>query len=87
MEHGRLIWVLRQLGSFGIEAQIAKNRAARPELDSQIIMVSTRSHDSALVRETIDSVQPHELLRVGGCGYKLLLLCEQRANCYVYPSK
>jgi 3'(2'), 5'-bisphosphate nucleotidase len=73
---GRTIWGIPGVGFGGINAQ-------SPPKDKKVI-TTTRSHSDARVEAVLTSVKPDEVLRVGGAGYKVLLLIEGRANAYVY---
>lgn len=61
---GRSIWGVKELGSGGYQSKKA------PE--NKFIITTTRSHSNALVQTTLDAIRPDEILRVGGCGYKVL---------------
>lgn len=81
-EQGRTIWGLRGLGAGGFAI-----RAPPPLIDGQgPIVTTTRSHFNDLVREALDALQPSEILRVGGAGFKVLQLLEGRAHAYVFAS-
>ena len=51
------------------------------------IVASTRTHGSGVVSEAIDAIQPDEVLHVGGCGYKCLLVLERKASAYVFAHR
>lgn len=61
---GRTIWGIKDLGTGGYT-----NKKA-PE--NKFIITTTRSHSNALVQTTLDSIRPDEVIRVGGCGFKVL---------------
>lgn len=61
---GRTIWGVKDLGTGGYT-----NKKA-PE--NKFIITTTRSHSNALVQTTLDSIRPDEVIRVGGCGFKVL---------------
>jgi 3'(2'), 5'-bisphosphate nucleotidase len=61
---GRNIWGIKELGSGGYESK-------KPD-DNKFIVTTTRSHSNQLVQATLDAISPNEILRVGGCGYKVL---------------
>ncbi|CAG7820562.1 unnamed protein product [Allacma fusca] len=73
---GRTIWGIPGVGFGGINAQL-------PPKDKKVI-TTTRSHSDSRVEAVLASVKPDEVLRVGGAGYKVLLLVEGKANAYVY---
>lgn len=61
---GRTIWGVKELGTGGFVSKKA------PE--NKFIITTTRSHSNALVQTTLDAIRPDDILRVGGCGYKVL---------------
>lgn len=61
---GRTIWGVKELGTGGFQSKKA------PE--NKFIITTTRSHSNALVQTTLDAIRPDDILRVGGCGYKVL---------------
>lgn len=61
---GRTIWGVKDLGTGGFTGRKA------PE--NKFIITTTRSHSNALVQTTLDSIRPDEVIRVGGCGFKVL---------------
>lgn len=62
---GRTIWGLVGLGAFGHNpGQLPTDRR---------ILTTTRSHSSPLVQEAIKSLNPDEVLRVGGAGNKVII--------------
>jgi 3'(2'), 5'-bisphosphate nucleotidase len=61
---GRTIWGMKDLGTGGFTGKKA------PE--NKFIITTTRSHSNALVQTTLDSIRPDEVMRVGGCGFKVL---------------
>ncbi|CRL01275.1 CLUMA_CG014299, isoform A [Clunio marinus] len=75
---GRTIWGMKELGTGGYTSKKA------PE--NKFIITTTRSHSNALVQTTLDSIRPDDVLRVGGCGFKVLQLLEGKAHCYVFAS-
>lgn len=75
---GRTMWALVGLGYFGITTN---------ELpQDKLIVTTTASHGSKNINDTIDALQPDEVLRVGGAGHKVLLVVEGRAHSYVFAS-
>lgn len=75
---GRTVWGLVGLGVFG-----AKEMS--PPTD-KLVIATSKSHWSENVSQTMDALQPCEILRVGGTGNKVLLVIEGKAHAYVYPS-
>lgn len=61
---GRTIWGVKELGTGGYQSKKA------PE--NKFIITTTRSHNNALVQTTLDAIRPDDVLRVGGCGFKVL---------------
>lgn len=75
---GRTIWGLKKLGVGGLVPQ-------DPPSD-QFILTTTRSHSTEMVQKALDALNPTEILRVGGAGYKVLQLLEGKAHAYVFAS-
>lgn len=75
---GRTIWALSGLGCFGVTPTQLP--------DDKLVVTTTSSHGNALINSAIESLRPHETIRVGGAGYKVLSIVEGKANCYVFPS-
>lgn len=75
---GRTIWGVKELGTGGYTFKKA------PE--NKFIITTTRSHNNVLVQDALDAIRPDEVLRVGGCGFKVLQLLEGKAHGYVFAS-
>ncbi|XP_053986099.1 3'(2'),5'-bisphosphate nucleotidase 1 [Hylaeus volcanicus] len=76
---GRTIWGINGVG-FGGFTPIAPP-------DGKRIVTTTRSHSDSNVQAAISALCPDEVLRVGGAGYKVILLMEGKAHAYVFASK
>lgn len=75
---GRTIWGMPGLGAFGFELkEIPEDRR---------IVTTTRSHSNKLVTSCVDAMEPHEVVRVGGAGNKIIQLIEGKASAYVFAS-
>jgi len=78
---GFLTWGIVGHGLEGIQA-------THRVLDiDKLILTTTRSHSSELLTEGINKLKPAELIKVGGCGYKILLVISGKADVYYYPSR
>lgn len=75
---GRTIWGMPGLGAFGIELKEVPG--------DRRIVATTRSHSNKLVTSCVDAMEPHEVVRVGGAGNKIIQLIEGRASAYVFAS-
>lgn len=53
---------------------------------NKLILTTTRTHSNEIVNATISAVGADEVLKVGGCGFKVLQLLEGKAHCYVFAS-
>ncbi|KAF8572049.1 hypothetical protein P879_04128 [Paragonimus westermani] len=98
----RIVWALDGLGVFGVKPNPPASPVPYPINPSLTVgaaphvIVVTRSHPTASLSAVIDACAPTEashsslftyrVLRVGGCGYKVLLLLEGRAHVYLFPS-
>ena len=76
---GRTIWGVIGLGAFGFDS------SATPPSGENII-TTTRSHSSRTVMAAVQACAPTQVLRVGGCGHKVLLIIEGKAHAYVFGS-
>ncbi|XP_013117481.1 3'(2'),5'-bisphosphate nucleotidase 1 [Stomoxys calcitrans] len=77
-ELGRTIWGLKGLGTGGFIPN-------EPPKETFII-TTTRSHSNTIVQAALEALSPTEIIKVGGAGYKVLLLLEGRAHAYVFAS-
>ena len=75
---GRTMWGVVGLGSFGI-TRVEATPGRR-------IIVTTKSHSTQLVQDTIAAMQADEVVKTGGCGYKVLQLIEGHADAYVFAT-
>lgn len=76
---GRCIWGMVGLGTHGME------KKSPPE--GKNIITTTRSHSDPRVAGAVTACEPTEVMRVGGAGHKVLLVCEGIAHAYVFASK
>ncbi|CAI5684106.1 unnamed protein product [Oreochromis niloticus] len=75
---GRTMWGMLGLGAFGFQLQEVPG--------DRRIVTTTRSHSNKLVTDCVDSMEPHEVVRVGGAGNKIIQLVEGKASAYVFAS-
>ncbi|MGH0155063.1 UNVERIFIED_CONTAM: hypothetical protein FKN15_051401 [Acipenser sinensis] len=75
---GRTLWGILGVGSFGFEL--------REVADGRRIVTTTRSHSNQLVTECVNAMEPHQVIRVGGAGNKIIQLIEGKASAYVFAS-
>lgn len=75
---GRTLWGILGLGAFGFQLQDV------PE--GKRIVTTTRSHSNKLVTDTVQAMEPHDVIRVGGAGNKIIQLVEGKASAYVFAS-
>lgn len=78
---GRTIWGLVGLGVRGA------NPVTGPPPPDTLRVVVTRSHFTDSVDRTLKAIEPTENLREGGCGNKLVMVLEGKADAYVFPSR
>jgi len=79
--NGTTIYAMKGMGLFGI------NPAHRQSSPDNFILTTTRSHGSPQVDKSIDLLKPKELIKIGGAGYKVLLLLQGKADVYVFPTE
>nr|XP_023680639.1 3'(2'),5'-bisphosphate nucleotidase 1 isoform X1 [Paramormyrops kingsleyae]XP_023680641.1 3'(2'),5'-bisphosphate nucleotidase 1 isoform X1 [Paramormyrops kingsleyae]XP_023680642.1 3'(2'),5'-bisphosphate nucleotidase 1 isoform X1 [Paramormyrops kingsleyae] len=75
---GRTLWGMLGLGAFGFELKEVPG--------GQRIITTTRSHSNKLVTDCVQAMEPHEVIRVGGAGNKIIQLVEGKASAYVFAS-
>lgn len=75
---GRTMWGMPGLGGFGFQLQEAPS-------DKRIV-TTTRSHSNKTVTDCVAAMEPHEVVRVGGAGNKIIQLVEGKATAYVFAS-
>lgn len=75
---GRTMWGMPALGAFGFQLQEVPG--------DRRIVTTTRSHSNKLVTDCVDAMEPHEVIRVGGAGNKIIQLVEGKASAYVFGS-
>eukprot|EP00028_Trichosphaerium_sp_Am-I-7-wt_P015702 CAMPEP_0168512678 /NCGR_PEP_ID=MMETSP0405-20121227/2955_1 /TAXON_ID=498012 /ORGANISM="Trichosphaerium sp, Strain Am-I-7 wt" /LENGTH=290 /DNA_ID=CAMNT_0008531255 /DNA_START=44 /DNA_END=912 /DNA_ORIENTATION=+ len=77
--NGRMAWGLVGYGAHG-------DITYQPNTDpKRTVVCTTRSHGSKIIEEGLKKLSPTEIMRVGGAGYKSLLLLEGKADIYLYP--
>ncbi|XP_043961744.1 3'(2'),5'-bisphosphate nucleotidase 1 isoform X2 [Gambusia affinis] len=75
---GRTIWGVLGLGAFGFQLQ-------EGPADKRIV-TTTRSHSNKTVTDCVNAMEPHDVIRVGGAGNKIIQLIEGKASAYVFAS-
>ncbi|XP_069370829.1 3'(2'),5'-bisphosphate nucleotidase 1 isoform X1 [Paralichthys olivaceus] len=75
---GRTMWGMLGLGAFGFQLQEVPG--------DRRIVTTTRSHSNKLVTDCVDAMEPHEVVKVGGAGNKIIQLVEGKASAYVFAS-
>ncbi|XP_034192646.1 3'(2'),5'-bisphosphate nucleotidase 1 [Osmia lignaria lignaria] len=76
---GRTLWGINGVGFGGFTPVVAPA--------GKRIVTTTRSHSDSNVQAAINALCPDEVVRVGGAGYKVILLMEGKAHAYVFASK
>jgi 3'(2'), 5'-bisphosphate nucleotidase len=79
-DRGRTIWGLNGVGTFGI-TPIPSNLIRK---DNKYVLVTTRLHYTRDVQDQLDKLSSvvGEVVRVGGAGYKVIMLLEGKADIY-----
>ncbi|XP_034436163.1 3'(2'),5'-bisphosphate nucleotidase 1 isoform X1 [Hippoglossus hippoglossus] len=75
---GRTMWGILGVGAFGFQLQEVPG--------DRRIVTTTRSHSNKLVTDCVDAMEPHEVVKVGGAGNKIIQLVEGKASAYVFAS-
>eukprot|EP01114_Cavostelium_apophysatum_P014975 TRINITY_DN3998_c0_g1_i2.p1 TRINITY_DN3998_c0_g1~~TRINITY_DN3998_c0_g1_i2.p1 ORF type:complete len:475 (-),score=112.19 TRINITY_DN3998_c0_g1_i2:33-1457(-) len=77
--NGTLMYGMKGFGVFGIK-KVERN-------DLKVVLATTRTHSDQYVEAAIACIAPDEILRVGGAGYKALLVLQGKADVYLFPTK
>jgi len=80
---GPLCWGLVGYGVIGIQPTILPP----PTDDDGLVVVVTRSHPTEMLQKGLERLNPKQILKVVGCGYKSLIVLQGKAHLYYYPSK
>uniref|UniRef100_A0A8C9R242 3'(2'),5'-bisphosphate nucleotidase 1 n=2 Tax=Scleropages formosus TaxID=113540 RepID=A0A8C9R242_SCLFO len=75
---GRTLWGMLGLGAFGFELKEVEG--------GKCIITTTRSHSNKLVADCVQAMEPHDVIKVGGAGNKIIQLVEGKASAYVFAS-
>ncbi|XP_052827395.1 3'(2'),5'-bisphosphate nucleotidase 1 isoform X2 [Octopus bimaculoides] len=78
-EMGRCVYGVVGIGTFGLDP--------KPAPANENIITTTRSHSDPKVTAAVNACKPTEVIKVGGAGHKVLLVCEGTAHAYVFASK
>ncbi|VDL98171.1 unnamed protein product [Schistocephalus solidus] len=86
----RLIWGLEGLGLFGIKPEPLPSQPVfedgNPPESMNNVIVTTRSHPTPNTVAALQACVATKILKVGGCGFKVLMLLEGVAHSYVYAN-
>lgn len=63
---GRTLWGIPGVGVGGFKPL--------PPPEGKRLVVTTRSHMTPVVQQALEALKPDEILRVGGAGYKVLIV-------------
>jgi 3'(2'), 5'-bisphosphate nucleotidase len=63
---GRTMWGIPGIGVGGFKPI--------PPPEGKRLVVTTRSHMTPVVQQALEALKPDEILRVGGAGYKVMLI-------------
>lgn len=74
---GRTLWGLKGLGTSPFEKR---------DPHEGLIVTTTRSHSTEMVQSALNALEPKEIIRVGGAGFKVLQLLEGQADAYIFAS-
>jgi len=79
--NGTTIYGMQGLGLFGVTPK--HNPSHTPD---SFVLTTTRSHSSPEVEKSITLLKPKEVIKIGGAGFKVLLLLQGKADVYVFPT-
>jgi len=77
---GRTVW-----GIVGMPVESVKDKRLAEDRD-KVIIVTTASHFTPKIQDAINKINPDKVIKTGGAGYKTLMVIENRADVYVFPS-
>ncbi|KAL4648974.1 3'(2'),5'-bisphosphate nucleotidase 1 isoform X2 [Arapaima gigas] len=75
---GRTVWGMLGLGAFGFKLKEVEG--------GRRIVTTTRSHSNKMVTDCVQAMDPHDVIKVGGAGNKIIQLVEGKASAYVFAS-
>ena len=81
-ERGHTYWALKGLGTRGVN--VTPNKP--PPTTEELRVVITRTHYTDLIHQTVEAMKPKEVVRMGGCGHKTMLVVEGGIDAYVFPN-
>lgn len=50
-------------------------------------IVTSRGHATEIITENLKKIPESEIVYRGGCGFKVIVLLDKEAQCYLYPSR
>ena len=50
-------------------------------------VVTSRNHATDIIQRSLNAIPDSELILRGGCGFKIIVMLDGRADCYLYPSR
>ncbi len=50
-------------------------------------IITSRSHTTQIIKENLEKIPNSEVVYRGGCGFKAIVLLDNTAECYLYPSR
>lgn len=85
---GRTLWAMQGFGC-GDDMEVKEKNILHTRTLSartESVLVTTRSHSTGVTEDAIKKLAMDTTLRVGGAGYKVLLLIDGTADVYCYPT-
>ena len=55
--------------------------------DKKRRIVTSRNHATEIIKSSLNKIPKSELILRGGCGFKIIVLLDGNADCYLYPSR
>ena len=65
---------------------LAPFEVAEPAEDHSIKVAASLSHFSAQIKQIIETIEPVEIVRLGGAGNKCCHLAQSTVDAYIHPS-
>eukprot|EP01132_Coremiostelium_polycephalum_P002935 gene2935-3659_t len=77
---GRLVW-----GIPGLPVDTVSSKRSKED-EGKVIVTTSALHANEKVEKSIEKIRPDKIIRTGGAGYKILLIIENLADVYIFPT-
>jgi len=70
-----------------IASAVIQPESLKNQSDKKRRLVTSRNHATDVIKSNLAKIPNSELIFRGGCGYKIIVLLDGKADCYLYPSR